>query len=334
MVLKYRTVIGRYLKKSHPNIYGLCLKILKKIDGHSNQDVEQHMSYGSENIDKTYFIIRCSNHTIGIAAHYNNVLGYTYYALKKGWIPIVDLQNFRSQYLNVNKLGKENAWEYYFVQPCGVDLEFIKKSKNIVLSDVNTHQWAFPRTLGKLLNEESDEEIVGQIYEIASRYLRINQSTLDYCNRIYDSLDMKDKNVLGVHSRGTDMIGTPSHSVQPSLENLLDIVDKKMGAGYDCIFLATEEENVVEAFKKRFGNGRVINAPAQRYDIFENGVLNQVIFDRENDEFLRGLEYLSEIYILSKCQALIGTYVGASVAAMVMNGGKYREVEMIDLGVY
>lgn len=57
-------------------------------------------------------------------------------------------------------------------------------------------------------------------------------------------------------------------------------------------------------------------------------------FDREFDAYLKGEEYLTEIYILSKCNCLLSSRVGILAAALPMNGGKYEEKYIYDLGLY
>ena len=57
-------------------------------------------------------------------------------------------------------------------------------------------------------------------------------------------------------------------------------------------------------------------------------------FDRENDEYLRGLEYLSSMNVLSKCDALIAGINTGSQMAYIMNDGEYEHVHFYNLGRY
>jgi hypothetical protein len=54
----------------------------------------------------------------------------------------------------------------------------------------------------------------------------------------------------------------------------------------------------------------------------------------ENEIYNRGIEYLSSIYLLSRCDALIGGNCGGSISALLMNGGKYEFTEIFNLGLY
>lgn len=42
------------------------------------------------------------------------MLGYTKYAFDKGWIPVVDMENYETLYQEENPVnGTRNVWEYF-----------------------------------------------------------------------------------------------------------------------------------------------------------------------------------------------------------------------------
>ena len=57
-------------------------------------------------------------------------------------------------------------------------------------------------------------------------------------------------------------------------------------------------------------------------------------FGRENEKRLKGEEYLCTVALLSKCDCLVGSLVGATLGAICMNGGTYSHIDVIDLGQY
>ena len=84
----------------------------------------------------TYYILRYPDMHIGIVGIAMQFLPLIPYALSKGMIPVVDMQNYSSAYLDDEKFGKENAWEYYFEQPLRIGLEEAYNGSNVVLSEV------------------------------------------------------------------------------------------------------------------------------------------------------------------------------------------------------
>lgn len=64
----------------------------------------------------------------GLISFHNSALYSIRYALDKGYIPVIDYQNYKNIYLTEDKFGKENSWEYYFDQPSGYNIEDINKA--------------------------------------------------------------------------------------------------------------------------------------------------------------------------------------------------------------
>lgn len=62
--------------------------------------------------------------------------------------------------------------------------------------------------------------------------------------------------------------------------------------------------------------------------------IKDVHFERENDRYLSGLEYLSSIILLSRCSALVGGNCGGTLGALFFNDEQYQFVHVFDLGLY
>ena len=68
----------------------------------------------------------------------------------------------------------------------------------------------------------------------------------------------------------------------------------------------------------------------KRYATTERRWLYSIHFDRENDEFKKGLEYITVLDLLSKCNAIVGTNTGTVRAAIVLNQEKYEYVNILE----
>ena len=138
--------------------------------------------------------------------------------------------------------------------------------------------------------------------------------------------------VLGVLLRGTDMIGAVGHNAQPKPQKVLETVKELISNGN----LATETYANVILFRNELGDDRVLVNKRVYYDQekFDKGMtINDISFDRENDKYLRGMEYLSSVMLLSECGGLIGGFCGGSVAAFYINNGEYKYNKLFDLGM-
>lgn len=297
---------------------------------------ERKKSYGSLNPDKQIYIIRIRKETMGLMGYYMSVLGHIRYALSKGYISVVDMQNYKNTYLKKEEVGRINAWEYYFNQPANISLGEAYKSKNVIISRLEPPKESDARLFYYEMYGESDMSLY---YKIVREFMQFNDSTKETLNEAYKTIIRSvNGGVIGVVSRGTDLIGFPGHSVQPTTEELMSETERLMKK-YNCkyIFLASDTEMAVKKFKKKFGSVYVLTNTCRRYDCcadYRVNALSDVHFDRENDEYLKGIEYLTTMWCLSNCDVLFGSLVGATVGALCMNKGKYVHVEIYDKGVY
>ena len=305
--------------------YGLIVYSRKR---QKEKNREKQTSYGIENPDKIFYITGVADRRGGLLWMMLCNLGRIAYALEKGWIPVVDWQNQPNQYLENQDLHKKNAWEYYFEQPCNYNLASIKQSKNIV-------QGIGPLSIDNLIFDcyiETNDEYFPYIKKIFKQYIQFNVSTRNYIENEYQTvLNGKDK-VLGVLCRGTDytLRKPEGHPIQPEPEKVIKKAKEVMAAKHlDSIYLATEDQDIYELFRKEFGEKLHTNKQDRftKQEMAKAQYLYQIQHDRENDKYLLGLEYLSSIYILSKCHSFIsGRTRGATGVLLMTDGFDYQYI--------
>lgn len=318
-----------YIKRRIPFLYILYLTITQK--KYDNKLIGEKSSFGIENPDIIFFIIRLNNPYLGLMAIYNSVLGYIRIAEERGYIPVVDLKNFQNGYLEIEEVGKKNAWEYYFEQPTKYTLEEAYRSKNVIFSSGISPREASPQVLKLFMDHKKKSD---QYFRLKNKYLRIKKNILQQIESQFLNI-VGNKRVIGITSRGSDIINLKGHAIQPTTNELI-AKSKSMLLKWNCdyIFLASEEEYVVETFRKVFGNRLLINQ-SMRITEFEKYIpWVEISFNRENDKYLKGFEYLTTVVILSRCQCIIGSLIGATVGALVMNKGEYENTYLYDLGIY
>lgn len=171
--------------------------------------------------------------------------------------------------------------------------------------------------------------------------VRLNSDTLNYIENEYKTIFSSYKKVLGVICRGTDYttMKPSGHPVQPCVNEIIEHCQNHMKTSeYDAIYLATEERQIKEAFGAAFP-GKILENKRKYYDDIyyssqEISYIKDVHFDRENNNYWMGLEYLSSITLLSRCTSLIGSNCGGTMAAIFMNDHKYEYTHIFDLGLY
>ena len=309
--------------------------LLKKIQArcllywniHKNKSVRK--SYGPENPDKTFYVVSVDYDTQGLFAIVKNVLSHIEIAVDKGYIPVVDMQNYRSQFQTENK---ENVWELFFQQPCGYTLEDIKYSKNIIISK-NITNWG-KRSIFPDIVDFKHQKRRDKIATLYKKFIRPNVETDIYIKSKYQKIIGDKKNVLGVLCRGTDYIQKHPHGhpVQPDFPQIVEKIeelDKKYLIDY--IYVATEDEKFMELFREKY-HEKILFIDQQRFGKMGVNYISDLGLQHA-DLIKLNLDYYSSLYILSKCDYFIGGRTAGMIGVSLM-GNHFNEFFSWDLGKY
>lgn len=288
---------------------------------------ERKKSYGNENPEKTFYVISFDYDTQGLFAIVKSVLSHIMYATDKGWIPVVDLENYGCQY----QQDGGNAWEQLFQQPCGYTLKDIQKSRQVIRSYYGMYPYNSYDFYVDVLDRPEECKQIAETYK---KYIKPQPKVLEYMEKTKRDLHI-DSKTLGVLCRGTDYLNRKPHyhPRQPKPEIVIrdawQIMEKN---GYDSVFVATEDENVLDMFKKKFGN-RIKYIEQPRLALLEN---QQYLSDIKTDVETRtqmALDYYTALYILSLCPALLAGRTAGTLGAVFMSEG-YEWTKFYNLGYY
>lgn len=291
---------------------------------------ERKVSYGNENPEKTFFVIRRASCKVGLFSSVMTNMGLVDYAVKKGYIPVIDMQNASNTYLEPEQVGKMNAWDFYFNQPMGYGLEDIAASKNIILSNgLITKKNDYPD-----MRIVDDEKLLLRWREVFGKYFSINDALLEEFRTEKQKL-FGENRVLGVLARGTDYINLKpkNHPIQPTAIQIVGKAAEVMEQ-YQCtyIFLATEDQSIFHTVKEQFGD-KLLAMETTRYTTSGSQNINDMCSGREADRYLKGKEYLLSVWLLSQCNCLVAGNVGGTHGALLMSPG-YEYSYVFDLGLY
>ena len=279
------------------------------------------------------------------------IIGWLKYAIDNNFILVVDMCSGENMYQQEN----ENVWEKFFQQPMYKmavtkdELERIKREENYAICPQKLkHNYQFepvfslackikkPAITFPMPRDFLNRRDLHREYEkIYKRYICFQKPVYDYMQTEYEKILKNRGRVLGVLARGTDYVQSKpyNHPIQPSADAMLNKCEE-IRDSWDYIYLATEEYAIEKKFREKYGDRILINE-RQYYDgDYQNKWLCDIHFNRENDSFLRGLEYVSSINLLSKCNYLIAGLCGGTQAALIMNDNQYEYVYLFDLGNY
>lgn len=299
----------------------------------ADTDWSEHYVKRGDPKKPTYYIIRRKWETTGLLGRYNIFAGHIRYALSKGWLPVIDMQNYPNPYLPPEKLGKENSWEYYFEQPLRIGLEQAYAGENVILSS----EEVLPRPFEIMPFYENRKGILTEWRMLVKLgLLRIKPEILQDIAAVRKNLFAPNNRVLGLLLRGTDYVikKLPNHPIPPPIEFALSTVVAKL-KDWKCnkIFLATEYKNIVRIFKQVFGD-LCMTFDREYVDYNKPGeAISLVRIDRENDHFLQGKDYLTQMVLLSTCNSFVAARCGGSVGVMMM-ADKFEHTYFFNLGRY
>jgi hypothetical protein len=313
----------------------LLKEIKSRIPYYKSYEIRK--SYGKDMPDKTFYIIGIDEGWAGLFAILSHQLSHIAYAVERGYIPIIDLQNYYSQYLGDNELFKENAWEYFFEQPVGYRLNDIKKASNVIKSVQNAN----PPEACVFNVYEGFNDINKRSYyrEIFAKYIKFKPQTEDFLTIKYNELLKNKGKVLGVHCRGTDYVALkPSgHPIQPSTDEVITKAREVMRE-YSCpyIYLATEDKDIYDLFAKHFENELILDN-ASRWSITDlpEGKSNskRLSYTDKTGKIQSAMEYLAQMYLLSRCNCLVCGATAGTAGVLLMND-KYDYIYIYNLGYY
>lgn len=317
-----RTWLGRW-----------CYQYYKRWKGR-----EKRKSYGNENPDKTFYVIGYDDESGGLFWLVNKVVMHIAYALDHNYIPVVDFMNHRTQYTNPQELHKENVWEKFFEQPAGYRMEDIRNSRNIIIN----RQEPAPQQK-YLMGQETfyDNPVhIKFFHDIFQKYIKCNAQTKKHIESMRQRFFPEGKRIVGVLCRGTDyvVIRPKGHPIQPATADVIsDVRNVMREQKCDYVFLSTEDEDIVEAFKSAFSE-KLIYIPQKRIKGSEMTGKHYLAQEKERkladrDRHEDALIYLSSIYMLTCCNCFIGGRTGGTKGVLLMSNG-FEYCKIYDIGLY
>lgn len=336
--------------------YGKICKFLRR-----NQEQEYKLAYyyrKNKSAKEKYCIFRISPPSNGIFAVAIHAIFECEFARSKGFIPLIDYE-FAYNFQQYN-LGKENDWESIFEQSITVKealtKDFILVERfgvveylNKMCMDINGNKndcWLHAR-------QDDWREYYTKINPYVKKYWVLKKDIRDEYRHIWNSKIRNGDKVLGIALReefSTDVKHLEKHIKEydkhplvPSVAETLQIVKKYMEK-WQCnkIFLSTQYKESLEVFLKEWGQDKIVYL--ERVRINMNSLLEYPtnmwnMSEKEYYDYRHTIEgeerqesqrrYVEEVFCLSDCDYFIGAVCSGSIAALSLNGGKYKDIYIL-----
>ena len=271
-------------------------------------------SFGSENPDKTFYVIWRDSLGSGFFSNFTQVLSHIQRAEELGMVPVVDFENFRTLY-NVDAPinGSRNAWEYYFQPLSPYPLAEVYRSRRVYFCSGD-----YPRGYTFGTNAE--------YREFLDKHIRLQKNVRERIDRYRGELD--GHRVLGIHFRGKEINTAPRHSFGPTTEQIFRHADRLLERfELDRIFLVTEEKRYEELLARRYGKRLFFT------DAFRAAKVNSYnLRPRPLHRYLLGLEVLADAELLALSRVILCSNTGVAAHA-VRSARSPEHVCCIDNGI-
>lgn len=279
--------------------------------------------FGNLHPDKTFYVIEALTEGTGVASWYDRVMGYMLRAEKKGWNPVVAD--------TTDDFGQ--SWKMYFQNPSSASMDDVLHSRNVIYANPNLTMTY--RRLNRR-NVERRHKLV--------KFMLLVPEVEDFVNVRMEKLFADAKSpMIGAYLRGTDYRAAKDwrpvgHFIVPSAEQFAERLEedcRKWGidvADGAHFFFVTEEQELLDSLLTRFPKARYVEK--ERFSGFKHGIClsRQSLPHTGRDENNR--LYLLDLYALARCDYLVGPMNSGIQMALNLNGNRYREVDIIDLGTH
>ena len=206
--------------------------------------------------------------------------------------------------LYLDPIMKGNVWEYYFDQPFTFTEDEIKSSK--VEKDV----W-FPDCLN--IPTYPDNAINLAAFELIEKYIKLKPHLSSKIDAFLSEHASPSDKIISIHKRGTDHV---NDSPEVPIETYFNAVDISVDE-YQKILVCSDEEYSIDAFKKRYGNNKVISYNSMRALKKTTLGIHQSI--GLQSPYKMGEDVIIETFLMAKTHKLIKTVSNVSNSVLLIN---------------
>lgn len=290
-------------------------------------------TFGDEHKGEIIYFINEYGESVGFFSEVIFTLFRLYFAYERGFVPYVEWGVNHLYYEPKGVNGIKNVFLYYF-EPVS-DVQKISNAAYVVESS-HSHILELQNKFDTHGYDASDL-YMDALSLMIKKYLRYNETTLTYLEKEFDSL-IGNKKSLAVHFRGTDYRRQYNNhpvfvTIEQEMEKVHELIEKK---GYEVIFLATDEQNAVEIFRREFGDiVKTYTDTWRAVDGDESVAYSNA--ERDNHHYLLGLEVIRDQYSLTRCDGIVCGVSNLTLVARMMRRAwyekEYEDMVIIDNGI-
>jgi hypothetical protein len=263
-------------------------------------------SPGEQNPDKYFLVIRQEGTGRGLFSLLSSILCWLNFADRHGFIPVIDLKNFKTVYNEDSPVNEnENSFNYYFELNNGYSLESVYASKNVIFT-LN----GYPKGYSYSITNVPD------LIQTWKKHIQIKP----YIARLVDNVERNfTGKTVGIHFRGQEMRTAAGHWFPPTKKQMFHAIDRMVDrCGFEKMYVVTEDQRLLESIISKYGSSVHYS---DHYRTTGSNAYSQ--YPRQNHKYLLGLEVLVDMLVLSRCQGLVHCTSNVAEMAKFLNEEQY-----------
>jgi len=255
---------------------------------------------------------------VGLGSTVLRVLHHLYY-LKPKELAYYEMHN--RLYTNSG-----NTWNKFFIQP-------FEKHKEQIKADFNTGNYTITSDWGngnkfflsygkdQRRDQFTNKELVEPVRDVFKKFIHIKPAILDEAEA-YIKTHISNRNILSVHVRGTDMFN--SHAANQlhlmEYEKFIKpaVQDKLSQQKFDTIFLATDNSDTVDNFRKDYGNILLKRDTELTTNNNPYGIHYSNVHSTDEKKYKLGVDMLVDAVIMSVCNYSLCVRSNVSILNILM----------------
>lgn len=336
---------NKHLVKLYESIFGPIHGLKYEIMNMELPSTERtHFSYGKLNKGIKFYVIKYHRPECGIFSMILHLIPQIEYAFRMKYVPIIDCrETYLPMLQDKENEGKENAWEYYFEQPGGdYSLDEVYQSKHVIY--VRKRAWGIKRSLSYNDFPLPDQEL-DYWSGIFNKCLKLNAVLKERIENEKNRFP-KDGKIMGVSIRAEYRWGGLlkqalyyQHPRVPDCETFIKKIMRKMEeCGYESIFLTCDDREYSDRIAEHFED-KCIRVDRPLMHFFEHD-MPITLWEDITVEFngystqKKTEDYIVETYLLARCDSMYTCIGTGAQFAYVINGGRFKFVEVSDDGLW
>ena len=253
----------------------------------------KNLRFGNKNKNNFFYIIKKNYSPTGFFSNLFFVLDHLEYALKKNFVPFVDMENFPTVYNEKNLINNTyNSWEYYFYN--------LTKKKNIY----NSHNVIFSDN--SRITKDSFL-LRKKLIDIYRKYIKILPKHISQYKKKKKLIFKKNDKILGVSISGGLQKVVRGHWL-PLDPNTMIEISKKIFKETKCtkVFLVTRDLDYYNRFASHYKDKFIPTSLLRSKNFFWSSHNNHFErYSRQKHRYKLGAETLVEGLLLSESQVLL-----------------------------